>query len=100
MVVNLRSDSARVETRTVTMATKKAVPALLDVARLAGVGPATVSRVINGGHNVSHKTMAVVEKAIRELGYHPNQAARSLRSAQTKTIGLVIPSVADPFFSS
>jgi len=82
------------------MAIKKTVPALLDVARHAGVGPATVSRVINGGHNVSRKTMALVEKAIRELGYHPNQAARSLRSAQTKTIGLVIPSVADPFFSS
>jgi len=44
--------------------------------------------------------MAVVEKAIQELGYHPNQAARSLRSARTKTIGLVVPSVADPFFSA
>lgn len=81
------------------MASKRSVPALIDVARRAGVGPATVSRVINGGRNVSSRTLAVVEKAIRELGYHPNQAARSLRSARTKTIGLVVPSVADPFFS-
>lgn len=44
--------------------------------------------------------MAVVQNAIEELGYHPNQAARSLKGARTKTIGLIIPSVADPFFSA
>src|SRR5436309_1036248 len=78
----------------------RSVPALMDVARRAGVGAATVSRVINGGQNVSSRTMAAVQKAIEELGYHPNQAARSLKGARTKTIGLVIPSVADPFFSA
>ncbi len=72
----------------------------MDVARRAGVGAATVSRVINGGQNVSRRTMAAVQKAIEELGYHPNQAARSLKGARTKTIGLIIPSVADPFFST
>ncbi len=72
----------------------------MDVARRAGVGAATVSRVINGGQNVSPRTMATVQKAIEELGYHPNQAARSLKGARTKTIGLIIPSVADPFFSA
>ena len=75
-------------------------PALMDVARRAGVGAATVSRVINGGQNVSPRTMAAVQKAIDELGYHPNQAARSLKGARTKTIGLIVPSVADPFFST
>lgn len=75
-------------------------PALMDVARHAGVGAATVSRVINGGHNVSEKTLAVVRAAIEELGYHPSQAARSLKGARTKTIGLIVPSVADPFFST
>ena len=74
-------------------------PALMDVARRAGVGAATVSRVINGGQNVSARTLAAVQKAIDELGYHPNQAARSLKGARTKTIGLIVPSVADPFFS-
>src|ERR1700712_3415936 len=83
------------------MVTKgRSVPALMDVARRAGVGAATVSRVINGGQNVSTKTMAAVQKAIAELGYHPNQAARSLKGARTKTIGLIVPSVADPFFST
>lgn len=83
------------------MVTKaRTVPALIDVARRAGVGAATVSRVINGGQNVSRRTMAAVQKAIEELGYYPNQAARSLKGARTKTIGLIIPSVADPFFSA
>lgn len=75
-------------------------PALMDVARRAGVGAATVSRVINGGQNVSPRTLAAVQKAIQELAYHPNQAARSLKGAPTKTIGLIVPSVADPFFST
>lgn len=83
------------------MATKaRSLPALMDVARHAGVGAATVSRVINGGQNVSGKTLAAVQAAIEELGYHPSHAARSLKGAQTKTIGLIIPSVADPFFST
>jgi LacI family transcriptional regulator len=75
-------------------------PALMDVARRAGVGAATVSRVINGGQNVSARTLATVQRVIEELGYHPNQAARSLKGARTKTIGLIVPSVADPFFST
>lgn len=79
---------------------KLSTPALMDVARRAGVGAATVSRVINGGHNVSPRTLLAVQKAIDELGYHPNQAARSLKGARTKTIGLIVPSVADPFFST
>lgn len=77
----------------------RSVPALIDVARRAGVGAATVSRVINGGQSVSSKTMAAVQKAIEELGYHPSEAARSLKGARTKTIGLIVPSVADPFFA-
>ena len=78
---------------------ERSVAALIDVARRAGVGAATVSRVINGGQSVSSKTMAAVQKAIAELGYHPSEAARSLKGARTKTIGLIVPSVADPFFA-
>ena len=78
----------------------RSVPALIDVARRAGVGAATVSRVINGGQNVSEATLHRVQKAIAELGYHPSQAARSLKGARTCTIGLIVPSVADPFFST
>ena len=78
----------------------RSVPALMDVARRAGVGAATVSRVINGGQNVGVKTFAAVQSVIAELGYHPSQAARSLKGARSKTIGLIVPSVADPFFSA
>jgi LacI family transcriptional regulator len=75
-------------------------PTLSDVARKAGVGTTTVSRVINGGHRVSEKTLARVRGVIDQLGYMPNQAARILKGERTKTIGMVIPSIADPFFAS
>lgn len=64
------------------------------------MGTSTVSRVINGGDRVSPKTLAHVRRVIETLGYMPNQAARTLKGHRTKTIGLVIPSIADPFFSS
>lgn len=75
-------------------------PALADVARLAGVGSGTVSRVINGGKNVSPKTLARVRAVMEELGYEPSFAARTLKGARSNTIGLIVPTVADPFFSS
>ncbi len=75
-------------------------PTLADVARKAGVGTTTVSRVINGGHRVSPHTLKRVHAVIEQLGYMPNQAARILKGERTKTIGLVVPSIADPFFSS
>jgi LacI family transcriptional regulator len=75
-------------------------PTLSEVARQAGVGNATVSRVINGGDRVSPKTLARVLRVIDTLGYRPNQAARVLKGDRTKTIGLMIPNLADPFFSS
>ena len=57
-------------------------------------------RVINGGHRVSPETLARVRRVIETLGYMPNQAARILKGDRTRTIGLVIPSIADSFFSS
>ena len=79
---------------------KSPVPTLSEVARQAGVGNTTVSRVINGGERVSPKTLARVRRVIEQLGYRPNQAARVLKGDRTKTIGLIIPSISDPFFSS
>jgi LacI family transcriptional regulator len=73
---------------------------LLDVARRAGVGTTTVSRVINGGSSVSPETLAHVRKVIAKLGFVPNHAARILKGEQSKTIGLIVPSIADSFFSS
>jgi LacI family transcriptional regulator len=75
-------------------------PTLSDVAHVAGVGVATASRVINGGTHVSAKTLKKVQDAIKQLGYMPNHAARILKGGRTKTIGLIVPSIADSFFST
>lgn len=74
-------------------------PTLAAVAEKAGVGKTTVSRVINGALKVSPETLERVNRVIKELGYQPNQAARSLKGDGTKSIGLIIPRVADPFFA-
>jgi LacI family transcriptional regulator len=75
-------------------------PTLSEVARKARVGTTTVSRVINGGERVSPGTLKRVQTVIEQLGYMPNQAARVLKGERAKTIGMVIPSIADPFFAS
>jgi LacI family transcriptional regulator len=72
---------------------------LVDVARRAGVSVGSVSRVINEHPTVSPATRERVEAAVRELGYVPNAIAGSLRSRRSKTIGLIIPDVTNPFFS-
>jgi LacI family transcriptional regulator, galactose operon repressor len=82
------------------MAKKGKHSTLSEVAAIAGVGTTTVSRVINGGKRVDPKTLARVQSAIETLGYRPNQAARILKGHRTRTIGLIIPSIADPFFAS
>lgn len=75
-------------------------PTLSDVARVAGVGLATASRAINGGDKVSATTLKAVQAAVRKLGYKPNHAARILKGGRTKAIGLLVPSIADSYFSS
>jgi len=72
---------------------------LKDVARAAGVGPMTVSRTINDHPYVADETAKRVHAAIRELGYRPNHAARILAGQLSKAIGLIVPDLADPFFS-
>lgn len=71
-----------------------------DVARLAGVSPAVVSYVVNGSPRpVSSHARSRVEEAIRQLGYRPNAVARALRMGMTRTVGLVVPNVGNPFFA-
>ncbi|MFF8846507.1 LacI family DNA-binding transcriptional regulator [Streptomyces sp. NPDC015127] len=70
-----------------------------DVARVAGVSPATVSRVFNGG-NVTAARAESVRQAAAELGFSPNRLARSLRKQQSSVIGLIIPDIENPFFTS
>lgn len=63
---------------------------IYDVAKAAGVTAATVSYVLSGKRAVSKETHARVMKYVQELGYRPNQIARSLIKQKTKTIGLLI----------
>ncbi|HEY6373893.1 MAG TPA: LacI family DNA-binding transcriptional regulator, partial [Edaphobacter sp.] len=72
---------------------------LEDVARAAGVGPMTVSRTINGHPYVAEETAKRVRAAIRQLDYRPNHAARMLTGQLSRSIGLIVPDLADPFFS-
>lgn len=70
-----------------------------DVAKLANVSVATVSRYVNGTHKVRGETAERVKTAIDELGFRPNAVGRSLSTASTKSIGMVIPSISNPVFS-
>ncbi len=71
-----------------------------DVAKRAGVSPMTVSRVINSEDNVRPSTRDRVNQAIKELGYRPNKAARSLASANPITIGLIYINPNNTFLSA
>jgi LacI family transcriptional regulator len=77
-------------------------PTVRDIARAAGVSAMTVSRVVNGSASVQPETAARVERAIRELGYQRNDAARNLRrrGQPTLTLGLLVDDIANPFFSA
>ena len=70
-----------------------------DVARASGVSPMTVSRVINGSERVSPETRQRVEQAIADLGYIPSRLARGLIRQKTGTFALIVPDVANPFFT-
>src|SRR3989442_1258013 len=71
-----------------------------DVARLSGVSPMTVSRVINDSERVSPETRRRVEQAIAELGYVPSRLARGLSRQRTGTLAVIVPDVANPFFTA
>ena len=80
-------------------------PTLEAVAEAAGVSRATVSRVVNGSPRVRGEVVETVQKAIAELGYVPNRAARSLASSRTHSIALLVPEevsrfFGDPYFAS
>ena len=71
-----------------------------DVARLAGVSVATVSRVINNSPKASEASRQSVGAAMETLNYHPNANARALAQQSTETVGLVVGDVSDPFFGA
>jgi DNA-binding LacI/PurR family transcriptional regulator len=86
------------------MVSREVGPATLEaVARVANVSRATVSRVVNGDRRVREQMRSAVEAAVRDLGYVPNRAARSLVTKRSGSVGVVIPEPAaqlfgDPFF--
>lgn len=71
---------------------------VIDIAREAGVSTQTVSRVVNNNRGVAEQTRKKVQEIIQNRNYRPSRAARSLASQRSLTIGLIIPSVANPYY--
>jgi LacI family transcriptional regulator len=86
--------------QSLTMKERTKNPTVLDVAKLAGVGQMTVSRVLNNQPTVRNATKRRVQAAIRQLGYKRNEAARMLRGLPTMMIGFIVPKLSDSFFAS
>lgn len=78
---------------------KRPIATIKNVAREANVSPTTVSNLLNQrDERMSPETRARIEAAIKKLGYRPSRTARNLRTGQAPAIGLVVPSVANPFW--
>lgn len=75
------------------------IATIKDVAKLAGVSVATVSRVLNSSENVKDDTVETVNHAIEALGYHPNFLGRTLRRLETMKILVAVPTISNQFFS-
>ncbi|WP_380043161.1 LacI family DNA-binding transcriptional regulator [Kribbella deserti] len=76
-------------------------PTMVDVAKRAGVGLGTVSRVVNGGSGVREQTASRVRAAIEELGFQRNEVARALRPGKTSTsLALVLGDLTNPFYAT
>ncbi|WP_430378664.1 LacI family DNA-binding transcriptional regulator [Streptomyces sp. B1-3] len=75
------------------------MPTMADVARAAGVSVATVSHVLNGTRPVLPHTRQAVLDAVDELGYTPNTLARSLVTSRTRSIGLAVSAISNPYFT-
>lgn len=69
-----------------------------DIADLAGVSPATVSLVLNNDQRISEATRNKVKRALKELNYSLNGVAQSLRTKKSRIIGLIVPSITNPFY--
>ena len=74
------------------------MPTIKEVADLAGVSVGTVSHVITGSVPVSEPLKIKVNAAIKQLDYHPNHVARSLKTSKTRTLGIIVPDLTISFF--
>jgi DNA-binding LacI/PurR family transcriptional regulator len=75
-------------------------PSIKDVAKRAGVSAQTVSNYLNKRVRIREKTEERIEESIRKLNYVPNIFAKVLRGSKTKTVGVIIPEIANPFYST
>ena len=73
-------------------------PTRQDVAKLAGVSPATVSNVMNNAQKVRSETVERVQAAMAQLNYQPNMVARSLTTRKTMQIGFVLENIRNPYY--
>ncbi|MDO5088727.1 MAG: LacI family DNA-binding transcriptional regulator, partial [Leptotrichiaceae bacterium] len=71
-----------------------------DIAKLANVSVATVSRVINNNDNVREETRKKINKIIKENNYYPNLIARNLSKNENNTIGVILPDIKNLYFAS
>jgi LacI family transcriptional regulator len=90
--------TATMTERTAAVTERLAPATISDVALRAGVSTATVSRVLAGIGNPKPHTAAAVMTAVDELGYRPSGVARSLRMKRTRTLGLIVTDIQNPFF--
>ncbi|MFJ6661852.1 LacI family DNA-binding transcriptional regulator [Streptomyces sp. NPDC091377] len=74
------------------------MPTIQDVAKLAGVSTATVSRALSGSRPVGAGVKRRVQEAAEQLGYRHNVLAQALRTQRSRTIGMVVPQISNPFF--
>ncbi|WP_375436369.1 LacI family DNA-binding transcriptional regulator [uncultured Hymenobacter sp.] len=79
---------------------KRPQATISDVARALGLAASTVSRALNGHHDISASTRQSILEVARQLDYRPNLLAQSLKSRETNTVGIVIPDIERPFFAS
>lgn len=73
---------------------------IYDIAKKLKYSPSTISRALNDHQSISKKTIKLIKKAAKEMGYHPNSLAASLRNNKSKTIGIMISRINRPFISS
>lgn len=83
---------------TITIIGGRNMATIIDVANRAKVSPMTASRVINGSHKGVQSIKDAVNNAVAELHYIPNNAARSLVTKSNKTLAMLVPSIANPFY--
>ena len=76
---------------------------LLDISKKSGFSVSTVSRVLHGSSSkskISKATSEVIRNIAREMGYHPNLLAQSLRLSRTRDIGIIVTDIGNPFFAT